>query len=72
MAALIQLYSIYHYSIYTLSVNVEFGGQNWPNIKLAFKGFSGLFYVFYGIFMAFFAKCDILKMVIFKKKTNNV
>ena len=36
----------------TLSVNVEIGGQNWPNIKCALKRFSGLFYVFYGIFIA--------------------
>ena len=36
----------------TLSVNVKFGGQNWPNIKWALQGFSGLFHIFYGIFMA--------------------
>ena len=35
----------------TLSVIVKFGGQNWPNIKWALQGFSGLFFVFYGIFM---------------------
>ena len=34
----------------TLSVHVEFGGQNCPNIKWALQGFSGLFSVFYGIF----------------------
>ena len=36
----------------TLSVHVEFGGQNCPNIKWALQGFSGLFHIFYGIFMA--------------------
>ena len=36
----------------TLSVIVKFGGQNWPNIKWALQGFSGLFSVFYGMFMA--------------------
>ena len=41
---------LYRYD--TLSVNVEFGGQNWPIIKWALQGFSGVFIVFYGIFMA--------------------
>ena len=36
----------------TLSVHVEFGGQNCRNIKWALQGFSGLFHIFYGIFMA--------------------
>ena len=36
---------LYRYD--TLSVNVEFGGQNWPNIKWALQGFSGVYYVFF-------------------------
>ena len=46
----------------TLSVNVEFGGQNWPNMKWALQGLSGLSYVFLWHFYA-------LKMVIFTKKS---
>ena len=43
---------IFQNSYDTLLVNVESGGQNWPNIKWALQGFSGLLNVFYGIYMA--------------------
>ena len=47
----------------TLSVNVEFGGQNWPNIKQALQQFSGIFlfflWHFYGLKMAVFTKKNI-------------
>ena len=56
-------------SVYdTLSVNVEFVGQNWPNIKWVLKGFSGIFYVFFLAFLwhknGYFYKKNLRKLIL--------